>query len=972
MTPEKQHRDDRHRLAWVLLPVVLVALPAHGQSVFGRLYVRVYDQTDAVLPGASITLSGPGIGVLSGPTGILGDFSFIRLPPGYYDLTCELDGFESYQQQHIRVSAGVTTSVRALMNLARIEESVTVVAPAPDVPTSPTALTHAFERVDLERKPVVRDPGGVAALVSGIIIDRADLGAFIAGRQLLIGGFGDQTGKNTSWNVEGLTITDMREVGSSPIQYDFDSIEEIDITTGGVDPSVATGGITLNLIARSGDDTWNGSTRFLGSAGGWQDDNIQRLATPANPNGETTLAGFVWNPSFRRPSLAHSYELGAECGGPIRRGRAWCWGAAGLQDTDASAVSGDPDDTQIRNLSLKLNAAAGRLSQTSYTYLSSRRQSLGPGYRSSRPIDASLRTRNPSGMHKLEVVAEPSARLTMTFRGGYAKESESRLPLYGLDVPSYRDATGEWGGSYRSSQVSRPQWEIEVDALQHAQILGRPHAMRFGFSYRRAQAETSTRWPADGVISDLYRGLARITRPADSSVRTAYLGAWSADTFSIGRATVSLGLRYDRQTGLLLPASTAGSPAYPDLLPAVAVPQRDLPFRWNDLSPRIGLSVDLTGKGRTFLRASYARYADPLSNALIAGLGPIAFAGELDFAWTDRDGDGLADPDEIDLASGPTEFFNVDRLAPGSARGRRKADSSLSAPRRTELIAGIEGELEFGLVVGANAIWKRLDNDTWVVGTDYDNPARRYTIDDYVIAGYLTGTLPDGSSYSVPYYALRAERASLAGAGVDSLLTNRHGYWERFAGIEIFASKTLTVRWSAQGSLSWQRTRRFYRGTEGVSDPTNVFSGEDVITLSDVGGRAELWIGTPRWHLVVGGLCQLPRGFDVSANLSARAGYPLVYFVREPAVDPGEPRKDVRVEGARRRHLPAVWQLDAGVSKSFLLGPRASVVLRLDVFNVLNRNTPLQVEGRLNANVTNEVKDLMQSRTARAGVRISF
>ena len=978
------HRVTRelHRLLFVakreskgaflaLACVLFASAPCLAQSPFGRLYLRVIDQTDAVLPGVTVALRGTGIGSVSGATGILGDFCFIRLPPGSYDLTCELDGFQPHEQKRIRVSGGATVSVRVLMRLAVVAESVTVVAPAGVAAELKPATSRGFAREDLDRRPMARDPAGVAANVSGLVVDRADLGAFVAGRQFLIGGFGDLTGKNTAWEIEGLTITDMREIGTSPIQYDFDSIEEIEVTSGGVDPAVPAGGITLNLISRRGDDSWNGSARLLLSGKGLQGDNTRELATEDNPGGQTSLDGFAWSPSFKRPAISRWYEIGVEAGGPLRRGRAWFWGAAGLQDINAQAISGDPDNTAVRNFSLKLNAAAGASTGISYTFLSSHRSALGPGYRSSRPVAAVVRTKNPSAVHLLDVTSQPSPDLSLSARAGYAAESDSRIPAEGMGVPSRRDASGDWLGSYRASDIHRPQWELETDALRHADIGGRTHALKFGFSYRQTQADTHTEWPAGGVISDAYRGLARVTRPAESSVRTSYLGLWAADTFAIGPAIIGAGARYDRQSGELLDATTPGSPLYRGLLPAVSVSGRDAPFRWSDFSPRIGVTFDLTGKGRTLVRASYARYADQLGSALLAGLSPIATVGELDYPWVDADGDGLAGAGEIDFSSGPAEHYNIDPLDAGSTRGRLSIDPSLSAPRRTEIVAGAEHEPWFGVVIGVTAIWKKLDNDTWIVGTDYKNPARPYAFEDYAIAGYLTGALPDGSAYSVPYYALRPERADLSGAGVDSLLANRHGYWEEYTGLETYVSKTLSNRWFGRASFAWQQSRRFYRGTSGIADPTNVWNGEDTAALSDVGGRAEYWIGTPRWHMLADALYQLPRGFDVSAILSGRQGNPLVYFVRKPAVDPGEARKDVRVEPGYARKLPAVWELDISVAKSLSLG-KANISLRLDVFNLLNRNTPLQVEGRLNATVTNEVKDLMPPRTARAGVRVSF
>lgn len=952
----------RPSLASACALLLFASFVAHAQAPLGRLYVRVYDQTDAVLPGVTLTLSGTGMRPVTAVTGILGDFAFIRLPQGRYDLTCELDGFSPHAESQIRISGGATVSLRILLTLAPLAETVTVLAPVE--PISRAGLSHTFSHEELERTPLSRDPAGVSSLVAGIIIDRADLGAWISGRQTLIGGFGDLTGRNTAWNLEGLTITDVREVGSSPIQYDFDSFEQIEITSGGADPSVATGGITLNLVAKEGGDAWSGSARLLLSGARWQSNNTDALASGAGD--------FIWSSSFQRPVISRWYETGFESGGPLLKHAAWLWAGAGFQQIDGRAVTGTPDETGIANGSLKLNGIIANHVDLSYTFLGSRRTLLGPGYRESRPIETSLQIENPTALQKIECELPLRDGLQLTARAGYVSASESTTPVAGMEVPAIRDEAGDWSGSYRATDFQRPQWEIESEAFYARSMFGFEQQLRFGFSFRRAESETHARWPGGGVISDRLQQRARITRPAHSRTRNDYIGIYANDTFTIGRVTMSIGARVDRQTGALPGAVTPGSAIYADLLPAVRVEARESPVSWLNLSPRVAATIDLTGRGRTFLRASYARYADQLSAALLAGLSPISTAGELTFPWIDSDGDGIADAGEIDFSAGAAETYNIDPLDPAGTRSRRAVAPGFKAPRRTEIILGIEHEPAFGVVLGANIVWKKLVGNSWIVGTDYMNPASTYGSGDYEIAGYVSGTLPDGTSYSVPYYKLGEARASMMGAGVDSLLTNRRGSWEEYVGFEVSAAKSLSARWTARASVSWQRNRLFFSGTEGIADPTGVYAGADIISLSDVGGRAEYWIGAPRWHFVGGGLGQLPLGIDLSINLSGRQGYPLVYFERLLAVDPGSFRKDVPIERPYERALPSVWQVDMRIARSFAVREKVNIGLSIDVFNAPNRSTPLQVDGRLGVRSTNEVKELMQPRTVRAGVRITF
>lgn len=76
------------------------------------------------------------------------------------------------------------------------------------------------------------------------------------------------------WNVDGATITDMAATGASPIYYDFDSFEEIQITTGGSDVSLQTGAVNINMITKSGSNAFHGSGRLLMIDQGLQSDNV--------------------------------------------------------------------------------------------------------------------------------------------------------------------------------------------------------------------------------------------------------------------------------------------------------------------------------------------------------------------------------------------------------------------------------------------------------------------------------------------------------------------------------------------------------------------------------------------------------------------------------------------------------------------------------------------------------------------------
>ena len=68
---------------------------------------------------------------------------------------------------------------------------------------------------------------------------------------------------NNKWSLDGVDITDMSATGSSPLYYDFDMLEEMQVTTGGADVAQQTGGVGINCVTKSGTDRFRGSAALL-------------------------------------------------------------------------------------------------------------------------------------------------------------------------------------------------------------------------------------------------------------------------------------------------------------------------------------------------------------------------------------------------------------------------------------------------------------------------------------------------------------------------------------------------------------------------------------------------------------------------------------------------------------------------------------------------------------------------------------
>ncbi len=174
------------------------------------------------------------------------------------------------------------------------------------------------------------------------------------------------------------------------------------------------------------------------------------------------------------------------------------------------------------------------------------------------------------------------------------------------------------------------------------------------------------------MTSTPYPTPARRWKPGSTAKRLfAYTGTYHAlhlqDVYTNGRATVKFGLRYDHQTGNNLESSITANMVAPDLLPAVQVPATEPIKPWQTLSPRIGFTYDMSADGRDHLfeRAMPVIYdllnLGPHVSRMNAGL-----VAEIDYPWTDLNGDGNVQRNEID----DTDLLVLTQRRPGQSRVR--------------------------------------------------------------------------------------------------------------------------------------------------------------------------------------------------------------------------------------------------------------------------------------------------------------
>jgi len=944
-----------------LLCAALVAVPAAAQVYTGRIDVTIKDSTGATLPG--VTVEAVGTQTATAVTDSQGEAHFVNLAPGRYTVTAKLSGFADYKNDNVPVNAGSIVPLAVTLSVGGLAEKVEVTSETPVVETKRQTVATNVNLDELQNIPTARDPWVVLQSVPGIIVDRVNVGGAESGQQSNYQAKGANPDQNT-WNMDGIAITDMGSLGASPTYYDFDMFQEMQVTTGGADPANPTPGVQLNFVLRSGTAKWRGSSRYY-----FENNDLQSNNVSSDLFGEVA--------SYNR--VGEYKDWGVEGGGPIIRNRLFAWGAYGKTEPELRIFSFNSaandylqiarDATTLENISAKTNAEISPSSRASFTYFRGNKQKFGRGASGFRPDETTYNQDGPTDLFKVELSQTFGSNLFVVGRFAHTKNGFSLEPRGGRDVQSYRDDSNVYHGSYGWALTNRPQDNIGVEA----NMFKGKHDLKFGFGWRKASVTSESGWPGNGVRT-YHRGYpnmqARVVRDWALEGEGVYWNGYVGDTITLDRLTVNLGVRWDRSASSVLAASVPASPALPDLMPALSAPAIDNAIVFNNLTPRVGVTYAVNESRKTIVRGSYAAFASQLdSNRASLTVSQIPYYSYVYYAAVDRNGNRIADVSEFTTFQGVAGFDPDNPLG-----GNPDRIGDYSSPITHELLFGVEHELFKNFGLSANLTWRRYNGFNWL---NYPG----VTSADFTQAGVFSGTAPGIGSYNVPYYHVND---SALPADLGQVYETRSDYYQRYLGFEIAATKRMADRWMMRIGWSTNDHREYLKGPGATEDPTPFFTTTDaypnvdggpVMTPSTGSGKSSIYLVLPKYQLSANGAYQAKWGVTFAGSYLMRQGFSAPYFIlsdTEGAGDTIAPEKNVLlVADVGKNRLPTIHTFDARVSKNLTLR-RFNVNLDLDIFNLFNSSRVLGRDYDLASSGFDQVREIVNPRIVRLGVRFGF
>ncbi|HEV8581498.1 MAG TPA: TonB-dependent receptor [Thermoanaerobaculia bacterium] len=970
--------------------LLLLAVPAAAQLQSGNLYGTVLGPGGETLPGVTVTLTGGGAPQTQ-VTDAQGRFRFLGLSPGSYSVRAEVQGYSPLESSGIVINVGRNTQVELQLS-AQVEEVINVTAESPLLDTRRVATGTTMTNADLERIPTARDPWAVLQSTPGVLTDRINVGGNESGQQAQYVGPGSG-GDQAVWSVDGVVITDMAALGSSPGYYDFDAFEEMQVTTGGSDATIATGGVVLNMVTKRGTNEWRGSGRYLVANDSLQSDlsfDQDELGKPGAWNNDQAQTEFKQGNRIDR-----TVDWGAELGGPIVRDRLWIWGSYAKPEINLLTIDDFSDKTTLEDWNAKLNAQiTPSNSATAFAWDSDKvkqGRNAGPLRPQETTWDQSAFGDKPTTW-KVEDTQIFGSNFYATGMYSRVNGGFQLVPEGGNALP-FRDRDLKWHNGFLLQQIERPQEQAKLDGSNFFNTGSLSHELKYGAGYRQAESSTLVRWPGGGTEIVLAGEtpeddfpLLLLAREATPDVKIDYTNVYLQDTLAMGNLTVNLGVRYDRQEGENQASDAAANPVAPDLLPAVHYAGQDSGFSWSDVSPRIGLTYGIGAERKTLLRASYSRFADQLGTATAGFLNPLGGIGYRYFITSNAGGPTL-ERDEIGPeVAPPSPNVNPFTLEPLQSFA---VDPDLSAPVTDELLLGVEHALLPEFVVGLNLSARRYTNtlEAERLVFDADDPfapdllnsvGRVHRRSDYV-ENTVTVTSPDGRTRTVHYWELAPGVTTRNGFRLEN--GDRE---QEFLGAALTFNKRLSNRWMMRGNVSWQDWTWDVPDSEnedptdtiagGVVDGTEVLQGSGIVS----GSKGNVFINS-KWSYSLNGMYQIapdrPWGFNVAANLTGRQGYPLRYVnrvVRDTISDNAGSGIDIPVDSDPDAfRYPDINVVDLRVEKEFTFSD-FGLTLGADVFNAFNESYVLQRQGVLGRDNSDFVTEILSPRVVRLGARFSF
>ena len=914
------------------IPVLVLVLAlgsvagAFGQTVStttGAINGKITDTSGAIMPGVTVSISSPSMqGTRTDVTGADGMYRFSAIPPGDYTVRYELGGFETQIREGLRVGLGFTATVNIELRVARLSESVTVSGQSPVVDVATTKTSTNFDAQTLASLPNARDFWAILAAAPAIQMQHIDVGGSAAGTQTGYSTYDTKSDQHRPM-VEGIVNTE--GTNAAGFYYDYGSVEEVSVTTGANTPEMPWAGVMSQFIAKSGGNSYHGKIYADYENEKIQSRNIDAAQIALGVKGGGGLDATDLN-------RLHSYhDLNGDVGGYMKKDKLWWYSS--LREQDAQSLLPNfpvkPFETHLQNITGKGTYAINPNNKVvAFAQWGKKEQ---PNRLDTFLIGATAAVHNSADStwnqsywghtYKLGWDDVVSDKMFFEIHGGQFhylwpnkrytqalayQDISTNIVSGGNQDGWFRDITRNqilgslsyfkdgWAGNH-NFKVGGEFFNERYDDLRGQDNLGQvPNDVLMVLSNNN---------PSEVIL---------FQTPSASLNGLWTTGLYASDVWRVGsRLTFTLGVVFDRYRSYLPEQTGPPVSAFnPQQTTFAAV--NDL-ITWNLTAPRVGLTYDLSGNGKTVLKANYASYWwNPGTTAIDSLVNPNSPDWYRRYRWNDN-GDKIWQPGEqgqLNSSSGGV--------------GSTLLDPNLQDQRTREFATFIERELFANFGVHAGFVWRRIDQ--LYQSDNLNRPISAFTVPITVRVPEPDGTL---NANSTTIQAWNLDPVNLA-LPVVNFLHNTPGK-DDFYNLELTANKRMSNRWSLNASYAYRWNRDNANGYFGQTLRVRQDVANPNDTINTDNGRYNFGL----WSAKVNGTIDARWGLRLTPAIRMQSGQP---YARTFVATMNYGSQRILAEPFATRQQDNIILVDTRIEKLFRVGKGQTVSAFVDGFNLTNTN----------------------------------
>ena len=925
-----------------------VGTQVFGQESTAELRGRVLDAQEAPVPGANITITNQATGTTRQTVSNAdGSYFITAIAPGLYVLEAQLSGFSKYSRRDVRLDLGRTTTVDVQLTVGQLAETVSITAETPLVDLTSKEIGGNVTNREVTMLPSVNGNFvGMVALLPGVIsnISTESFGSDAVSTNGL-------DSRNNNFMLDGANNNDdvIGQRAGSQARTPLEAVAEFQVITNQYDAEFGrTTGAIINAISKQGTNAFHGV-----AAGLWQDASLTSKDFFVEQNGlnkpDTQLqtyraniggpvvrdkAHFFFNIERVMIDRANTITIPARPefnSSPVTEDRVWntlarfdhqlninhSWAVRWLRESSPQLNQIVPVVLTVPvAVTLPVTANASREENVvDQTFVDTLYSVLGS---------------NRLNTLRVNFTQEDVAFANANFNANGQDQAALLPQLNYLTFVDQQNAVAQ----------GRVNDAYQIDDTMSWYLTGRggSHDVKFGGQYQYVGARSTVQDNANGTFTFrtdapfnpadprtyAERLQIRAPGPLDRYQKAHFVSAFAQDKWRLnGRTTLSLGLRYDLE---IQPLEELDNPQFPD--------PNAYPVDENNLAPRVGLTYDLAGDGRSVLRGGYGRFYDKTHFELISAIltgGTFSDSFIVQFPTNNADpgpSNGVLPSDPM-LVNGPT--VNRDLLSslyPPGSRVKNTGTVTLDNPDRVipysdQFTAGYERQL-----------WSTLS-----VSADYVHARAR---DQLMLQDLNPGLRPSPSRTATlvrfnPAYSGQVSQPINAGK-ID------------YDALEM----ALVKRFASDYSFRVSYTLGHSRGnTTGLGIPLDGFQVLDDLNLDLNEGPAHF---DRRHNLVISGQALVPKTYGLTVAWVVRALSGSTFTLIDSTTDPdrngifaeplpagdyvsaGRNPWNVSFDGVRNGAVgPGLFQADLRLGYRLRPGTERNLDLFVDIFNVTNR-----------------------------------